>query len=137
MKFLTAASLLTLSSSALAAIKDIQLYAQSSNNEVNDFGISSRHEGAALNYLFLAAPGVAENLKYDDETKTVYTELKAGSSTVRQPLNVGNTVLQLVVVVMVLKLTLLKMVPFPLMVPTLFAKNINDPYNYSRFICRC
>ena len=95
MKFLTAASLLTLSSSALAAIKDIQLYAQSSNNEVNDFGISSRHEGAALNYLFLAAPGVAENLKYDDETKTVYTELKAGSSTVRQPLNVGNTVLQL------------------------------------------
>ena len=50
MKFLTAASLLTLSSSALAAIKDIQLYAQSSNNEVNDFGISSRHEGAAWNY---------------------------------------------------------------------------------------
>ena len=94
-EILTAASLLTLSSSALAAIKDIQLYAQSSNNEVNDFGISSRHEGAALNYLFLAAPGVAENLKYDDETKTVYTELKAGSSTVRQPLNVGNTVLQL------------------------------------------
>ena len=134
MKFLTAASLLTLSSSALAAIKDIQLYAQSSNNEVNDFGISSRHEGAALNYLFLAAPGVAENLKYDDETKTVYTELKAGSSTVRQPLNVGNTVLQLGGSGDGTKVDIAEdgTLSFDGSDSIGAAKNINDPYNYSK-----
>lgn len=134
MKFLTAASLLTLSSSALAAIKDIQLYAQSSNNEVNDFGISSRHEGAALNYLFLAAPGVAENLKYDDETKTVYTELKAGSSTVRQPLNVGNTVLQLGGSGDGTKVDIAEdgTLSFDGSDSVGAAKNINDPYNYSK-----
>ena len=125
---------MTLSSSALAAIKDIQLYAQSSNNEVNDFGISSRHEGAALNYLFLAAPGVAENLKYDDETKTVYTELKAGSSTVRQPLNVGNTVLQLGGSGDGTKVDIAEdgTLSFDGSDSIGAAKNINDPYNYSK-----
>ena len=133
MKFLTAASLLTLSSSALAAIKDIQLYAQSSNNEVNDFGISSQHEGAALNYLFLAAPGVAQNLKYDDETKSIFAELKTASSTVRKPLNVGSTVLQLGGSGDGVKVDIAEdgTLTFDGSDSVGAAKNINDPYNYS------
>ena len=74
MKYFTIATVLTLASSALAAIRDVQLFAQSSNEEINNLGLISRREGAGVNYLFLASG--AETLKFDDETFTILVNCK-------------------------------------------------------------
>ncbi|RCK62587.1 Cell wall protein PGA30 [Candida viswanathii] len=132
MKFLTAASLLTLSSSALAAIRQVQLFAQSSNQEINNFGISSLHEGAGINYLFLAAPGTAQTLQFDDATNTIFVDL-GSQPPARQSLVVAGNIVQLSVAGEPLNVQIAEdgLVSFPGSDSIAAAKNINDPYRYS------
>lgn len=133
MKYFTIATLLTLTSSALAAIRDVQLFAQSSNEEINNNGLISRREGAGINYLFLASGG-AETLKFDDETYTVFSELQTGSTTARQLLVVSGGVVQLSVTGQPLHVEISEdgTVKFAGSDSVAAAKNINDPYNYSK-----
>lgn len=132
MKYFTIATVLTLASSALAAIRDVQLFAQSSNEEINNLGLISRREGAGVNYLFLA--GGAETLKFDDETFTIFSELQTGSTTARQLLVVSGGVVQLSVSGQPLHVEIAEdgSVKFAGSDSVAAAKNINDPYNYSK-----
>ncbi|RCK62588.1 Cell wall protein PGA31 [Candida viswanathii] len=130
MQFLySVASILALSPAALAAVRQVQLFASSDNAEVNDYGISSVHEGAGVNYLFLAAPGTAETVNYDDEKYILYLEssvgqqvfsisegpgfLQYGESSVRVDIAEDGTV------------------SFDGSDSVVAAKNVNDPYNRS------
>ena len=132
MKFLSIASLLTLSSSALAAIRQVQLFAQSDNEEINTFGLSSIHEGAGINYFFLAAPGTAQTLQFDDETNNIFAEL-GSTPPARQYFVISGNILQLSVAGEPLNVQIADdgLVSFPGSESIAAAKNINDPYRYS------
>ncbi|EMG48331.1 putative cell wall protein, putative [Candida maltosa Xu316] len=132
MKFLTIASVLTLSSSALAAIREYQLFAQSDNEEVNGQGLSSIHEGAGINYVFLGS--AAQTVNYDTDSQNIFADLEiAGGQTARQSLVLEGGVLQLSVAGEPLAVQIADdgAVTFPGSDGLAAAKNINDPYRYS------
>lgn len=130
MKFLfSVASILALTPSALAAVRKVQLFAESDNSEVNDFGISSVHEGAGINYLFLAAPNVAETVNYDDSKYILYIESSVGE----QPFSVseGPGFLQFGQSSIRVDIAEDGTVSFDGSDSVVAAKNVNDPYNRS------
>ncbi|KAI5949049.1 PGA30 [Candida theae] len=129
MRFFVPASILTLSSSALAAIRPVQFFASSDNEEVNGQGLYSTHEGAGVNYFFL---GAAQNLQYNDESRVVYIELSA-QQPARQYLAFTGDVLSLTVAEEPLPVDIAEdgIVTFPGSEALAAAKNINDPYRYS------
>lgn len=73
MKITTFALSATTISAVLAAVYDVQLFAESSDAAISGNGLSSIHEGAGINY-FLLSTGGAETFKYDDEAHELYTE---------------------------------------------------------------
>ncbi|RCK59671.1 Cell wall protein RHD3 [Candida viswanathii] len=75
MKFL---SILPLASAALAAISEITLRLRS-----EQLGVSSIHEGAAVNYLFLGSEGI--DLYYDSDAKSIFQVLE--TATLAVPIN--------------------------------------------------
>ncbi|KAI5967110.1 hypothetical protein KGF57_000539 [Candida theae] len=130
MKFLIPASLLTLSTGALAAIRPVQFFASSDNEEVNGQGLYSTHEGAGINYFFL---GAAQNLQYNDESRVVYIALGGNLPDARQYLAFSGDVLSLTVAEEPLPVDIAEdgTVTFPGSDALAAAKNINDPYRYS------
>lgn len=132
MKFFIPASLLTLSSGALAAIRPVQFFASSDNEEVNGQGLYSTHEGAGVNYFFL---GAGQTLQYNDEARVVYIELSA-EQPARQYLAFTGDVLSLTVAEEPLPVDIAEdgTVTFPGSDALAAAKNINDPYRYSESV---
>lgn len=128
MKFL---AILSLSSSALATISSIQLFAKSSDSKVDGLGLYSKHEGAAIDYLFLSKNGA--DLKYDDEKKQIYQELKTASLTVRQLFTLGGDVYELGATDNFIPVTINKdgTLSFTGDDKVFASKNVNDPYSYS------
>ena len=130
MQFLfSLASILALSPAALAAVRQVQLFAQSDNAEVNDYGISSVHEGAGINYLFLAAPNVAETVNYDDSKYILYLD----SSVAQQDFSIseGQGFLQFGGFSIRVDIAEDGTVSFEGSDSVVAAKNVNDPYNRS------
>lgn len=121
-------SVLLLASSALAAIVPVRLVAHSDNDEINGMGISSIHEGAGINYMFLASQG--QELQYDDGARVLFIQ---PTPELRQYFAIDGGIVQMTVAAQ------------PLAVSfgddgaaifdgdaTIYAqKNINDPYRYS------
>ncbi|KAK9350100.1 hypothetical protein V1505DRAFT_378047 [Lipomyces doorenjongii] len=70
MKFSTLAILATFVSSALAATESVYLKVKSDNPTIDGQGLSSIHEGAAINYVFLGSG--SEELVYDSSNSTIY-----------------------------------------------------------------
>ncbi|CAK7901625.1 cell wall protein Rhd3p [[Candida] anglica] len=119
---------LTLASATtvLGATSNIELFASAAGTPADGLGLSSIHEGAGINY-FLLGEG-AEELSYDDETKVVSAQL----GTLTASLNTLGDFLAISV-------TAPQEVTFDgdkLVVngtSTFYAaKNVNDPYNYSK-----
>ncbi|KAK6892163.1 Cell wall protein RHD3 [Candida tropicalis] len=125
MKFL---SILPLASVALASISNITLYVKSDNTEVNNLGVSSIHEGAAINYLFLGTNG--QELQYDSDAKNIYLMLQTASMDVPINFTVSGGIYQLSpggsTPVEISDDGELKFDG-----DVYAAKNINDPYSYS------
>ncbi|KAI5966861.1 uncharacterized protein KGF55_000270 [Candida pseudojiufengensis] len=134
MKYLTFASILSLlSSTTLAAIKDIQLIAESNDQEINSKGLSSIHEGAGINYFFLGEN--PQNLKYDDEKKQIYILLNVnnGQQQVPQSLNFNGKFLSLSVSEpLAVEIDENDILQFDGSNNLFAAKDQNDPYQYSR-----
>ncbi|CCG23792.1 Pga30 GPI-anchored protein of cell wall [Candida orthopsilosis Co 90-125] len=132
MRFFVPASLLTLSSGALAAIRPVQFFASSDNEEVNGQGLYSTHEGAGINYFFL---GAGQTLQYNDEARVVYVELNS-QPPARQYLAFTGNVLSLTVAEEPLPVDIGEdgSVTFPESDALAAAKNINDPYRYSESV---
>ncbi|KAK9374912.1 uncharacterized protein V1513DRAFT_444029 [Lipomyces chichibuensis] len=70
MKFSALAIVATLASSALAATKQVYLKVKSDNPTIDGQGLSSIHEGAAINYVFLGSG--SEELVYESSNSTIY-----------------------------------------------------------------
>ena len=128
MKFL---AILSLSSSALATISSIQLFAKSDDSKVDGLGLYSKHEGAAIDYLFLGKNGA--DLKYDDEKKQIFQELKTSSITVRQLFTLGGDVYEVGATDNFIPVTINKdgTLSFTGDDKVYASKNVNDPYRYS------
>ncbi|RCK59071.1 Cell wall protein PGA31 [Candida viswanathii] len=130
MQFLySVASILALSPAALAAVRKVQLFASSDNADVNDYGVSSVHEGAGVNYLFLAAPGVAETVNYDDEKYILYLENSVGEQVFS--ISQGQGFLQYGESSVRVDIAEDGTVSFDGSDSVVAAKNVNDPYNRS------
>ncbi|KAK9482511.1 hypothetical protein V1527DRAFT_392339, partial [Lipomyces starkeyi] len=71
MKFSALAIIATFVSSALAATKSVYLTVKSDNPTIDGQGLSSIHEGAAINYVFLGSGG-SEELVYESSNSTIY-----------------------------------------------------------------
>ncbi|KAK9342431.1 hypothetical protein V1522DRAFT_327800, partial [Lipomyces starkeyi] len=71
MKFSALAIIATFASSALAATKSVYLTVKSDNPTIDGQGLSSIHEGAAINYVFLGSGG-SEELVYESSNSTIY-----------------------------------------------------------------
>ncbi|KAK9384643.1 hypothetical protein V1515DRAFT_526586, partial [Lipomyces mesembrius] len=71
MKFSALAILATFASSALAATESVYLKVKSDNATIDGQGLSSIHEGAAINYVFLGSGG-SEELVYESSNNTIY-----------------------------------------------------------------
>lgn len=132
MRFFIPVSLLTLSSGALAAIRPVQFFATSDNEEVNGKGLYSTHEGAGINYFFL---GAGQTLQYNDEARVVYIELNS-QPPAKQYLAFTGDVLSLTVAEQPLPVDIAEdgSVTFPGSDALAAAKNINDPYRYSESV---
>ncbi|KAK9320529.1 hypothetical protein V1517DRAFT_329092 [Lipomyces orientalis] len=70
MKFLTLATLAALASGALAVTKNVTLKVKSDDATIDGMGLSSIHEGAAINYVFLGIG--SEDLVYETTNSTIY-----------------------------------------------------------------
>ncbi|KAK9364544.1 hypothetical protein V1509DRAFT_636036 [Lipomyces kononenkoae] len=70
MKFLALATFATFATSVLAATESIYLKVKSDNSTIDGQGLSSIHEGAAINYVFLG--GASELLAYESTNNTIY-----------------------------------------------------------------
>ncbi|KAI3405485.1 PGA30 [Candida oxycetoniae] len=132
MRVTTFASVLSLSASALAAVRPVQLFASSDNEEVNGKGLYSTHEGAGVNYFFL---GSAQTLQYNDESRVLYIELST-QPPASQYLAFEGDVLALTVASEPLPVDIGEdgSVVFPGSDALAAAKNINDPYRYSESV---
>ncbi|KAI5962836.1 hypothetical protein CANMA_003611 [Candida margitis] len=132
MRFFIPASLLTLSTGALAAIRPVQFFASSDNEEINGQGLYSTHEGAGINYFFL---GSGQTLQYNDEARVVYIELNS-QPPATQYLAFTGDVLSLTVAEEPLPVDIAEdgSVTFPGSDALAAAKNINDPYRYSESV---
>lgn len=115
--------------SLLAVSFAAEFYAESSNGEVNGQGLSSRHEGAGINYFFLGKD--ADELTYHEENSTFYMDVDS-----RYPflLSLHHDVLM----VGVLGPDAFDISSGYLAIngtaDNFFAcKNINDPYHYSKY----
>ncbi|CCG21745.1 hypothetical protein CORT_0B00220 [Candida orthopsilosis Co 90-125] len=129
MRFFVPALLLTLSSSALAAIIPVQFFASSDNEKVNGQGLYSTHEGAGINYFFL---GAGQTLQYNDETRVVYVDVDT-QPLLQQNLTFLNNILSLTFSRGSLPADIAEdgSVTFLVSDALAAAKNINDPYSYS------
>lgn len=72
-KVLAASTFAALTAVSEAARYPIQLVTRSETGEVNARGLSSYHEGAAMNYFFLGEQ--SESLEYDDETHQIMFQI--------------------------------------------------------------
>lgn len=126
MKFL---SILPLASVALATISNITVYVKSDNSEVNNLGVSSIHEGAAINYLLLGSSG--QELLYNSDEKTIYQNLQ--TTTIEVPLNftVSGGIYQVSVAGSPISVEIADDGKLEFDGEVYAAKNISDPYNYS------
>ncbi|KAK9235020.1 hypothetical protein V1525DRAFT_411264, partial [Lipomyces kononenkoae] len=73
MKFLsltTLATLATFATTAVAAPESVYLKVKSNDSTIDGQGLSSIHEGAAINYVFLG--GASELLAYESSNNTIY-----------------------------------------------------------------
>ncbi|KAK9242502.1 hypothetical protein V1506DRAFT_547328 [Lipomyces tetrasporus] len=70
MKFLTLATLAALATGALAVTKNVTLKVKSDDAIIDGMGLSSIHEGAAINYVFLGMG--SEDLVYETTNSTIY-----------------------------------------------------------------
>ncbi|CAK9441200.1 uncharacterized protein LODBEIA_P50690 [Lodderomyces beijingensis] len=133
MKFFTLASTaLSLSSTALAAIRQVQLYATSDSEEINGSGLYSTHEGAGINYFFL---GAAQTLTYNDESRVLYIDL-ATQPPAQQYLAFEGEFLALTVGQEPLPVDITEegTITFPGVETLSAAFNVNDPYRYSESV---
>ncbi|EDK46244.1 hypothetical protein LELG_04425 [Lodderomyces elongisporus NRRL YB-4239] len=130
MKSFLIASVLTLSSTALAAVRNVQLYVNSENAGINGLGLYSTHEGAGVNYFFLGE--AAQTVQYDDEAKNLFIELNT-QPPARQSLAFEGQFLGLTVGQDPLPVEIQEdgSVVFEGSTALAAAKNVDDPYRYS------
>ncbi|EMG48327.1 RHD3 Cell wall protein RHD3 [Candida maltosa Xu316] len=125
-------SVLSFASTAFAAISNVQLFASSDDSTIDGQGLTSTHEGAGINYLFLGPN--AQTLQYDSDDQTIFTDLQiAGGQTARQSFVVEGGIFQLSVSGTPLTVQIQPdgTVSFPGSDSVFASKNINDPNNFS------
>lgn len=120
-------SLAILSSLALVGASEIQLITDSSESSVNGLGLSSKHEGAGINYFFLGSG--SETLEFDEATGQVSIDI---GNSVKQSISVdAGNFLQLSVTEFQ-KVTVADGVVSVDGNDKFYAcKNVSDPYRYS------
>lgn len=130
MQFFKAASLLALATQSFAALSQYKLYASSENKEIDGKGLYYTHEGAGINYFFISQDDSAAELTYDDESNIIYSQV---TPQIKFQFTEQSDILQLSVFepekVEIEANGELKFNGWD----TLHAaKNINDPYSYSK-----
>lgn len=115
---------------ALAVADSIQLFAESDDKSVNGLGLSSIHEGAAINYFFLSSGG-AETLQYDEKNGEVYSTT---SDSVKQSVSIdaGNFLQLSAADFQKVDFSDDDTVSVNGNDEFFAAKNVKDPYNYSK-----
>ena len=130
MKYSSIALIFAFTSSALAAVRQVQLFAESDNDEISGQGLSSIHEGAGTNYFFLGEAG--QTLQYDDEARSLYITLNSQPPAPQQ-LAFQGQFLALTVAQGALSVDIQEdgSVSFDGSDSLYAAKNVDDPYRYS------
>ncbi|CAD1811203.1 hypothetical protein FOB58_002242 [Candida parapsilosis] len=95
MQFFKSVSLLALAAQAFAGLSQYQFFAKTGNKELDGHGLYYIHEGAAINYYFLAnntETSSASVVTYNDETQEFYYQV---NPQIRFVLTVSGGILQL------------------------------------------
>ncbi|EMG47018.1 PGA30 Cell wall protein PGA30 [Candida maltosa Xu316] len=129
MKFSTSiAAILSLTSTAFGALTQYRLVAESDNKDIDGKGLTFLHEGAGINYAFLSDTGVT--VTYDDKTKLLYYPV---SPQLQFNFGVeGNIVQFSVTPPAAVEIGTDGTVSFTGSDSVHAAKDINDPYQYSK-----
>lgn len=115
---------------AYAALTNVTLWAQSDDQSINGNGLSSIHEGAAINYFFLGS--AAQTLVYDDENNWIYFQ---PIPDLKQYFSVYQTIVQMTVATeagTTVTIDDAGVLSFEGSSDFYAQKNINDPYSYSK-----
>ncbi|KAK6453768.1 uncharacterized protein RJT20DRAFT_131193 [Scheffersomyces xylosifermentans] len=126
---ITLSALALLSSQALAALQNVTLWVESDNSTINGNGLSSLHEGAGINYVFLGQN--AQTLIHDDVNNWLYF---IPVEPLRQYFAVENNIAQVTVAFTDNTVTFENgYLSYGGSTEGFYALlNINDPYNYSK-----
>jgi len=95
MKFIsTVAALSALTTSAFAATSTVSFYAQATSPVLNGAGVSSIHEGAAINYLPLGQGSPGQAWVYNDSDSSLTFQISATPSPITLSLTLFENILE-------------------------------------------